>query len=76
MSGSSGKLYFKELFFNTIIIARPPAPEIQEIVEVELPNDAQDSEEFVFKGSTHPDVVLAGLSPKYKPCYAQPTVTF
>ena len=49
-----------EIFFNSII-ARPPAPEIQEIVDVELPNDAQDSEEFVFKGSTHPDVVLAGL---------------
>ena len=44
-----------------ILLSRPPAPEIQEIIEVE-PVDAPDSEEFVFKGSTHPDAVLAGLN--------------
>ena len=57
-----------ELCFNIIFFTRPPAPEIQEIIEVE-PVDAPDSEEFVFKGSTHPDAVLAGLdqSKYYQP---------
>ena len=41
---------------------RAPAPELREEAEAEAGADLPgDSEEFVFKGATHPDMVLSGL---------------
>ena len=41
---------------------RVPAPELREEAEAEAGAELPgDSEEFVFKGATHPDMVLSGL---------------